>query len=174
MEEYYLKQKEAVEKIKKLGQEIAFHPPMHKQILMNWLESISIDWADFLEEDYYGTEIPIWYCKNCSEPHVPEPGKYYRPWNEKCPINNCTKCDSVEFVGEERTFDTWMDSSVSPLFISKFGKDVEFFNKVYPASIRPQAKDIVRTWLYYTILRCEQFDRGKTMVRGLDYGIWSG
>jgi valyl-tRNA synthetase len=64
--------------------------------------------------------------------------------------------DSTEFVGETRTFDTWMDSSVSPLFISKFGKDEEFFKKTYPATLRPQAKDIVRTWLYYTILRCDQ------------------
>ena len=155
MEEYYLKQKESVEKIKKLGQEITFHPAMHKQILMNWLESINIDWP-ISRRRFYGTEIPIWYCKNCSEPHVPEPGKYYKPWNEKCPITNCNKCNSSEFVGEERTFDTWMDSSVSPLFVSKFGKDDKFFNMVYPASIRPQAKDIVRTWLYYTLLRCEQ------------------
>jgi len=44
MEEYYLKQKESVEKMKNLGQEITFHPAMHKQILMNWLESINIDW----------------------------------------------------------------------------------------------------------------------------------
>ncbi len=155
MEEYYLKQKESVEKIKKLGQEVTFHPAMHKQILMNWLESINIDWP-ISRRRFYGTEIPIWYCKNCSEPYVPEPGKYYKPWNEKCPITNCSKCNSSEFIGEERTFDTWMDSSVSPLFVSKFGKDDEFFNKVYPASIRPQAKDIVRTWLYYTLLRCEQ------------------
>jgi valyl-tRNA synthetase len=49
-----------------------------------------------------------------------------------------------------------MDSSVSPLYVSKYKKDEEFFKKTYPATIRPQSKDIVRTWLYYTILRCEQ------------------
>ena len=172
MEEYYLKQKESVEKIKKLGQEITFHPTMHKQILMNWLESINIDWP-ISRRRYYGTEIPIWYCKNCSEPYVPEPGKYYRPWNEKCPISNCTKCNSTEFIGEERTFDTWMDSSVSPLFVSKFNVDNEFFNKVYPAAIRPQAKDIVRTWLYYTLLRCEQLTGKKPWSEAwiMGYGL---
>ena len=172
MEEYYLKQKESVEKIKKLGQEITFHPTMHKQILMNWLESINIDWP-ISRRRYYGTEIPIWYCKNCSEPYVPEPGKYYRPWNEKCPISNCTKCNSTEFVGEERTFDTWMDSSISPLFVSKFNVDNEFFNKVYPAAIRPQAKDIVRTWLYYTLLRCEQLTGKKPWSEAwiMGYGL---
>ncbi|MBA4719044.1 MAG: valine--tRNA ligase [Nitrosopumilus sp.] len=172
MEEYYLKQKESVEKMKNLGQEITFHPTMHKQILMNWLESINIDWP-ISRRRYYGTEIPIWYCKKCSEPHVPEPGKYYKPWEEDCPISQCPKCQSTEFVGEERTFDTWMDSSISPLFVSKFGKDEEFFNKVYPASIRPQAKDIVRTWLYYTLLRCEQLTGKKPWTEAwiMGYGL---
>jgi len=172
MEEYYLKQKESIDKMKKIGEEVTFHPNMHKQILMNWLDSINIDWP-ISRRRYYGTEIPIWYCKKCSEPHVPEPGKYYKPWNEKCPISNCVKCDSTEFVGEERTFDTWMDSSVSPLFISKFNRDDEFFNKVYPATIRPQAKDIVRTWLYYTLLRCEQLTGEKPWSEAwiMGYGL---
>ena len=155
MEEYYLKQKDCVDKIKKLGSDIIFHPSMHKQILMNWLESITIDWP-ISRRRYYGTEIPIWYCKNCSEPHIPEPGRYYRPWREKSPISRCTRCGTSEFVGEERTFDTWMDSSISPLYISKYKRDELFFRKTYPATLRPQSKDIVRTWLYYTILRCEQ------------------
>ena len=172
MEEYYLKQKESVKKMKTLGEEITFHPAMHKQILMNWLESINIDWP-ISRRRYYGTEIPIWYCKKCSEPYVPEPGKYYKPWKEDCPISQCPKCQSTEFVGEERTFDTWMDSSISPLFVSKFGKDEEFFNKVYPASIRPQAKDIVRTWLYYTLLRCEQLTGKKPWTEAwiMGYGL---
>ena len=49
-----------------------------------------------------------------------------------------------------------MDSSISPLFITKYNKDQEFFKKTYPTSLRPQSKDIIRTWLHYTILRCNQ------------------
>jgi len=172
MEEYYLKQLDSVEKMKKLGSEIEFHPSMHKQILMNWLDSINIDWP-ISRRRYYGTEIPIWYCKNCSEPHVPEPGKYYKPWKEASPFKECKKCSSTDFVGEERTLDTWMDSSISPLYVSKYSKDDDFFKKTYPATIRPQAKDIVRTWLYYTLLRCEQLTGKKPWSEAwiMGYGL---
>ena len=172
MEEYYLKQKESIEKMKKLGSEIEFYPNMHKQILMNWLESISIDWP-ISRRRFYGTEIPIWYCNECSEPFVPEPGKYYRPWKDSCPAQKCEKCGNTEFTGEDRTFDTWMDSSVSPLFVTKFNRDDEFFKKTYPTGIRPQAKDIVRTWLYYTLLRCEKLTGEKPWSEAwiMGYGL---
>ena len=172
MEEYYLKQKESIEKMRELGSQITFYPKMHKQILMNWLDSITIDWP-VSRRRYYGTEIPIWYCKNCSEAHVPEPGKYYQPWKQESPISECKKCGNQEFVGEERTFDTWMDSSISPLFVTKFQNDEEFFKKLYPTSIRPQAKDIVRTWLYYTLLRCEMLTGQKPWSEAwiMGYGL---
>ena len=172
MEEYYLKQKDSIEKMKKLGSEIEFYPNMHKQILMNWLESISIDWP-ISRRRFYGTEIPIWYCNECSEPFVPEPGKYYRPWKDSCPAQKCEKCGNTKFTGEDRTFDTWMDSSVSPLFVTKFNRDDEFFKKTYPTGIRPQAKDIVRTWLYYTLLRCEKLTGQKPWSEAwvMGYGL---
>lgn len=172
MEEFYLKQLDFLEEIKEMSTQIKFYPKMHQQILTNWLESITIDWP-ISRRRYYGTEIPIWYCKNCSEPHVPEPGKYFRPWKDKCPLEKCKKCQSTEFVGEERTFDTWMDSSISPLFVTKYQKEKGFFDKTYPTTIRPQAKDIVRTWLYYTLLRCVQLTGKKPWSEAwiMGYGL---
>jgi Valyl-tRNA synthetase len=66
-----------------------------------------------------------------------------------------------------------MDSSVSPLFITKFNVDNEFFKKTYPTGIRPQAKDIVRTWLYYTLLRCEELTGKKPWSEAwiMGYGL---
>ena len=155
MQEYYLKQVELTDELKTIAKQIIFHPEEHRQILLNWLESVTLDWP-ITRRRYYGTEVPIWYCSSCGQAHLPEPGKYYRPWRDPPPFDKCNQCGNTEFAGEQRTFDTWMDSSISPLYIAKRGRDSSFFSQAYPISIRPQAKDIVRTWLYYTILRCYQ------------------
>lgn len=155
MEEYYMKQLNHIDKMRKMADAITFHPPMHKQVLFNWLDSVSMDWP-ISRRRYYGTEIPTWHCQECRHTYVPEPGRYYRPWAEECPASECPKCGSTDFEGEERTFDTWMDSSISPLFVCGYGRDSKMFDSMYPTAIRPQAKDIIRTWLYYTLLRCDK------------------
>jgi len=155
MQDYYIKQLIFLPKLREFSTSLTFYPESHRQILFNWLDSVAIDWP-ISRRRFYGTEIPIWYCNNCGEPLLPEPGKYYRPWKDKAPFDKCTKCGHNKFAGDERTFDTWMDSSISPLFVTKYSKDNDFFLNMFPTQIRPQAKDIVRTWLYYTMLRCYQ------------------
>jgi valyl-tRNA synthetase len=161
LQDYYVKQLEFVPQLRELAHKLNFHPEMHRQILLNWLDSIAIDWP-VSRRRFYGTEIPIWYCNACGEPNLPPQAgggsgnRYYRPWKEKPPFDRCQKCGGSEFTGEERTFDTWMDSSISPLYVTGYGRDSELFEYAYPTSVRPQAKDIIRTWLHYTMLRCVQ------------------
>jgi len=153
MEEFYLKQLEFRPMLKSLARKMEFHPDMHRRILMNWINSLTTDYP-ISRRRYYATEIPIWYCTKCSTPHLPKSGKYYRPWRDPAPFKRCKKCGNTKFVGETRTFDTWIDSSLSPLFITRFIKDRRFHQLTYPVTVRTQGKDIVRTWLYYTLLRC--------------------
>ena len=155
LQDYYLKQLDYIPILKAFTKKLNFYPPIHKQILKNWLNAVSIDWP-ISRRRFYGTEIPIWFCQKCKSPNLPKSGNYYQPWKEKPPFDTCAKCGFNEFIGEEKTFDTWMDSSITPLFISKFSQDSEFYCRTYPTTIRPQAKDIIRTWLYYTMLRCYQ------------------
>jgi len=155
MKEYYLKQIEFIPKLNQLAKKMIFHPDSNRQILTNWLNSIAIDWP-ISRRRVYATEIPVWYCKSCKTPFVPPPGPYYRPWRDPPPTSACEKCGSTEFEGDTRTFDTWMDSSASALHITKYQRDFSLFKRAYPTSIRPQGKDIVRTWLHYSILRCYQ------------------
>jgi valyl-tRNA synthetase len=155
MKEYYLKQLEYVPKLKTLAKRMIFHPDSHRQILLDWLNSISIDWP-ISRRRIYATEIPVWYCRSCGHAFLPKGGDYYRPWRDRPPTLKCSDCGSTEFEGDTRTFDTWMDSSVSSLFVTKYKRETKLFRRCYPTTLRPQGKEIVRTWLHYSILRCYQ------------------
>jgi valyl-tRNA synthetase len=151
LKEWYVKQVEWVDEMRAAAEGMEFHPSRHRQLLLDWVNSVTIDWP-VSRRRFYHTEIPLWYCTKCRKPHVPPPGPYYRPWKEKPPFDVCESCGGKEFEGEQRVFDTWMDSSNTAIFILKrYGE--AFFNSAYPCSIRPQGRDIVRTWLHYTTLR---------------------
>ena len=156
MPEYYLKQIPYIDDLLTVTDQMEFFPPKHKQILIDWINSVTHDWP-ISRRRFYGTEIPLWYCTQCNETIVPPPGVYYQPWKTPPPTKKCPKCGATKgFEGETRTMDTWMDSSISALITIFYSKDNEFFERAFPASIRPQGKDIVRTWLYYSILRIYQ------------------
>ncbi|MCK4614287.1 MAG: class I tRNA ligase family protein, partial [Thermoplasmata archaeon] len=77
---------------------------------------------------------------------------YVDPTVDAPPVEKCPEC-SLPLRGCEDVFDTWMDSSISPLFIARWEQDEEQFQRLFPVSLRPQAHDIIRTWAFYTILR---------------------
>ncbi len=152
MPEYYLKQLDCKEKMLKFAKDMNFFAPASRQIFVDWINSLSIDWP-ISRRRFYATEIPLWYCRKCGEVIVPPKGKYYQPWKESPPVKACPKCGSRDFRGEERVFDTWFDSSISPLWILGYERHDDFFRKRTPCSLRPQGKEIIRTWLYYTVLK---------------------
>jgi valyl-tRNA synthetase len=155
MDEFYLKVVDVKDDLRRIAKSLRFHPEMHRTILQNWIE-VALDWP-ISRRRFYGTEVPVWYCKKCNSPYLPPPGPYYQPWKDPPPGNpKCAACNGSEFVGDVRTFDTWMDSSISALFVTKYTRDDKFHWRTYPATIRPQGKDIIRTWLHYSILRCWQ------------------
>ncbi|NPA38779.1 MAG: valine--tRNA ligase, partial [Candidatus Nanohaloarchaeota archaeon] len=161
MKELYLKQVEFKEEIRRISRNIKFFSEESRKILEQWIDNISIDWP-ISRRRYYATEIPLWYCKKCGHAMVPEPNAskltYYQPWKENPPFEKCEKCGGKEFIGETRVFDTWFDSSITPLFIGGYVRDHKFFTDKLNERItlRPQGKDIIRTWLYYTLLRVYQ------------------
>lgn len=169
MPEYYLKQVEFVPEMLKIAKGLKFHPEEHKQILLDWVNSVSQDWV-ISRRRFYGTEIPIWYCKKCKEPWLPKPGEYYQPWKNPPPDYAKCKCGGKEFIGEERTFDTWMDSGISELFVTGYMRYPELFKRAFPCTIRPQGKDIIRSWLYYTLLRAYQLFKMPAFVHAFVHG----
>ncbi|MCX6803517.1 MAG: valine--tRNA ligase [Candidatus Diapherotrites archaeon] len=151
MPELYLKQLDFKDEMRKIAKEVNFFSQKSRQILLDWIDAVTIDWP-ITRRRYYATEVPMWYCKKCKNPVLATKGNYVQPWKEKY-IGVCKKCGSSEFYGEERVFDTWFDSSISPLYILGYERNKKFFEKHQQCTLRPQGKDIVRTWLYYTLLK---------------------
>jgi valyl-tRNA synthetase len=163
MEEYYLKQIKFKEEIKKISDKIRFFPEEARKLLIDWIDSISIDWP-ISRRRFYATPIPIWKSEKGNLVALGKEGKYHEPWKNKPGMDFEVYEDGKKkglvkdfpkekWEGETRVFDTWMDSSISELTILKYYEDNSFFKKAYPCSLRPQGKEIVRTWLYYTVLR---------------------
>lgn len=155
--EYFLKQLEFKEDIKRIASEIDFRPEMHRRKLYDWIDSISMDWP-ISRDRYYGTEIPLWTCRRCGAKLVPEAGEYYQPWRMEPPWEKCPECGAPKeyLEGEKRVFDTWFDSSISVLYVTQWMRDKRFFEKAIKNALRPQGQDIIRTWLYYSLLRVYQ------------------
>ncbi len=153
--EFFLKQLDFKNELTKFVEEkMEIYPSEYKQIILEWIKSLEFDWP-ISRRRYYGTEIPLWYCieNDGIKVLVPKSGKYYRPWKEEPPKYLKDECRG-KIVGETRVLDTWFDSSISWMYASRYTRDKAFFVKVYPQSIlRPQGYDIIRTWLYYSILR---------------------
>ncbi len=167
LKEWYVKQTDMQDTMREHIEDIEFHPPRNRQFLLDWMENISIDWP-ISRRRWYHTEIPVWYVDNGSKIVLPPSGSYVQPWKQQPPGGSeVIDRESREFVGiwediasqyndvqgEEKVFDTWMDSSNSNLFTSGYINEPEIFERAFPTALRPQGKEIVRTWLYYTLLK---------------------
>ncbi|MEE2747582.1 MAG: class I tRNA ligase family protein [Candidatus Thermoplasmatota archaeon] len=167
LKEWYVRQTHIQDRMRDHIEEINFIPSRNKQFLLDWMDNVSIDWP-ISRRRWYHTEIPIWYSEDQSKVIVPPVGTYVQPWLDSPPdgsrvleresredLGSYTDMkDSLgSIIGEEKVFDTWMDSSNSNLFVSGYLNDPNTFERAFPTGIRPQGKEIVRTWLYYTLLK---------------------
>ena len=167
LKEWYVKQTHIQNRMRELIENMEFHPVRNKQFLLDWMDNISIDWP-ISRRRWYHTEVPIWYSEDGTKIITPPSGTYVQPWRENPPdgsrvLDRETRDDlgswdelSSELgivIGEEKVFDTWMDSSNSNLYVSGYLSNPELFSDAFPTGIRPQGKEIVRTWLYYTLLK---------------------
>ena len=152
-EQWFLKTTDFKKLVLEKSSEMNWYPKFMKIRLEEWVNSLEWDWV-ISRQRYFATPIPLWECEKCSKVIVAKKEDcYIDPTIDKPPAKKCPNCGG-KLVGCKDVFDTWMDSSISPLYNTFWYRDDKKFLKLYPMSLRPQAHDIIRTWAFYTILRC--------------------
>ncbi|MGB2581087.1 MAG: class I tRNA ligase family protein, partial [Thermoplasmata archaeon] len=150
--QWFIKTIEFKDRIHKMVDQIDWHPEFMKIRIRNWIDSLAWDWV-VSRQRYFATAIPLWECEDCRSVLIAEESEcYVDPTATPARLDKCGTCGG-RYVGSTDVFDTWMDSSISPLYNSFWDRDPELFGRLYPMTLRPQSHDIIRTWAFYTILR---------------------
>jgi len=168
--QWFVAVKDLIEDVKHTTDEIKWTPEYMETRLLNWTGSMDWDWC-ISRQRIFATPVPVWYCSKCGKVHIASEDMLPVDPTQDKPEGKC-ECGNNEFIGETDVLDTWMDSSISPLSIT--GWPDENFKNYYPTALRPQGHDIIRTWAFYTILRCKAltgerpFD--EIVVNGMVFG----
>ena len=149
------------------GRELRWHPPYMRARLEDWVNGLNGDWC-VSRQRFFGVPFPIWYPLDQSG--AIEYGHPLHAREEQLPVDPSTdvpegyaaeqRGQPGGFVGDPDVMDTWATSSLTPQIAGQAGEDEHLFAQVFPMDLRPQAHDIIRTWLFSTILRA-QLDYGE-------------
>jgi valyl-tRNA synthetase len=144
------------------GNDLQWHPEFMRVRYENWVNGLTGDWL-ISRQRFFGVPLPVWYPLDAdANPVFDEPILATRemlpvdPSSESAPGYRADQRGQAGgFVGEVDVMDTWATSSLTPQLAGGWERDPELFALVYPFSLRPQGQDIIRTWLFSTLLRSE-------------------
>jgi valyl-tRNA synthetase len=143
-----------------LGREIDWHPEFMRVRFENWVNGLTGDWL-ISRQRFFGVPLPVWYPLDgdgnpvFDEPIVAsEESLPVDPSSDAAPgYDESRRGIAGGFVGEVDVMDTWATSSLTPQLAGGWERDPELYSTVYPFDLRPQGQDIIRTWLFSTLLR---------------------
>jgi valyl-tRNA synthetase len=142
------------------GRQLQWHPEYMRVRYENWVNGLSGDWC-ISRQRFFGVPLPLWYpVKNdgtvdYARPLVPDERRL--PIDPSVDVPDGLTADKRGqpggFIGDPDIMDTWATSSMTPQIVARWGEDEDRFHRVFPMDLRPQAHDIIRTWLFTTVLR---------------------
>ena len=160
--QWFIKTMDARETLLTRGRELGWHPAYMQARLENWVNGLAGDWC-ISRQRFFGVPFPVWYRVR-DDGSVDHDARLL-PSEDRLPIDPSTDvpdgytADQRDrpggFSGDPDIMDTWATSSLSPQIAGGWIEDPDLFARVFPMDVRPQAHDIIRTWLFSTILRAD-------------------
>jgi valyl-tRNA synthetase len=152
--------------------ELRWFPDWMQVRLKDWIEGLRYDW-NISRQRFYGVPLPVWFCEGCGEVIVPDESLLpVDPLEDTCPTACCPSCGGNRLKPDCDVMDTWMTSSLTPLINSNWAHSPDRPDRpeIYPMTVRVQAFEIIRTWLFYTIvkshLHTDSFPWQNVMISG--------
>ena len=157
------------EEILETAQDIEWIPEHMYARLEEWTEGMDWDWV-ISRQRVFATPIPAWFCGDCGHVHTATEDELpVEPTEEDPAVGECPECGADDWHGETDVMDTWMDSSISALFVAGW-PEADFD----PVQLREQGHDIIRTWAFYTILRTaaleDEYPWEEALINGMVFG----
>jgi valyl-tRNA synthetase len=142
------------------GRELAWHPAHMRSRFENWVDGLTGDWL-VSRQRYAGVPVPVWYPVDGDG--TPDRQRPIRPADADLPVDPTAdvppgyRADQRNapggFAADPDVLDTWATSSLTPQIAAGWSTGDDIFAQVFPMDLRPQAHEIIRTWLFYTLLR---------------------